>query len=91
MTVDRTKFIKIPIWLFSVLLPLLIAIVTSVIAYSASSAEDSTRIDGLEKNVDKLDGTKVDKEVFDLVLKKLDSIEKKLDEHINNKNTNERP
>lgn len=87
MTVDKDRYIKIPIWLVSVFLPILIALIISFGAYKVSSATFETKIKRNEQEIEK----RVTRDEFDLVLKGIERIENKLDKHITVNNDTSSP
>lgn len=80
MTVDKDRTVKIPIWLISFIVPFIVAGIVSFGAYKATSAKFDTKIIRNEIEIEK----RVTEDEFNLVIKQLDRIEKKLDEHIQN-------
>lgn len=77
MTVDRTKKdIIIPGWLFQTLISILLS---AFIVYGAIASARSD-LDRAKQDIEVLRQEKVGKDVMDIVIKKLDSIEKKVDE-----------
>ena len=75
MTIEKSDKVTIPVWVITILVSLLIAGVTSWGVASQKKAETETRLKLVEQNVEK----KVDKEVFNMVVDKLNSIEAKVD------------
>lgn len=74
-TTDKPKGMYIPNWLLPMILSFVIAAFTSWGLISASRAQTEQRLRTVEKDVEK----KVDKEVFQMVVDKLNSIEAKVD------------
>jgi hypothetical protein len=92
MTVDRTKYFKIPLWLVAILLPILISGISTAIVYGIQSTQNNVKIEVCQKEIDKLDEKKVDKDVLSMVLEILreikssqKEIDKKLEDHMNKK------
>jgi len=75
MAIEKSDKVTIPVWVITILVSLLIAGVTSWGVASQKKAETETRLKLVEQNVEK----KVDKEVFNMVVDKLNSIEAKVD------------
>lgn len=75
MTISKDKQVVLPVWVVSGLVAIIISGFTAWGVVSSKRAEAETRLIRVEKDVDK----KVDKEVFQMVVDKLNSIEKKLD------------
>lgn len=82
MTFDKTKTINIPVWLISIVLPLIIAIITSYGIMTASAATTKIKIETLQREVEKIEAGKVERFEFNLIIDKLNSIDKKIDAHI---------
>ena len=74
-TTDKPKGMYIAPWLLPMILSILMAAFTSWGLISASRAETEQRLKAVEKDVEK----KVDKELFNMVVEKLNSIEAKVD------------
>jgi len=75
MTIEKPKGMFVPNWVLPMILSVIMAAFTSWGLISASRAETETRLKVVEQNVDK----KVDKELFNMVVEKLNSIEAKVD------------
>jgi len=75
MTTEKSDKVVIAPWALTMVLSLLMAGFTSWGIISASRAETEQRLKTVEQNVDK----KVDKELFNMVVEKLNSIEAKVD------------
>lgn len=75
MTIEKPKGIIVPPWMVTSLISLLIGGFTAWGVASAKKAETETRLQRVEKDVEK----KVDKELFQMVVDKLNSIEAKVD------------
>ena len=89
MTVDKSQTIKIPIWLVSIMLPLIVTAIGVYGLTTAFKAETQTEIKQLKQSQDR----KIDRTEFDLILKSLDKFDKsldridaKLDKHIDKHN-----
>ena len=78
MTVDNSKSITIPVWLISILMSVLTA---TVISWGIISTV-RTKIDRAEVDIETLRKEKIQRDEFNIVLNKLNSIESKLDKHI---------
>ena len=81
MTINRNDVITIPKWLVIILLPMLIAGITSYGFYRANNAKMEEKINSQEKVVIKLDNNKVSTAEFKMMQNQLDRIENKLDQH----------
>lgn len=75
MTVERDRFIKIPVWLVIVLLPMAIALVTAYGINKASTAKIQMQVEMQAKELEK----KADKERIEQMNTRLDRMEDKLD------------
>ena len=75
MNTEKPKGMFVPNWMIPMLLSVLMAAFTSWGLISASKAETEQRLISVEEHVEK----KVDKEVFQMVVDKLNSIERKVD------------
>lgn len=75
MTVERDRFIKIPVWLVVVLLPMAIALVTAYGINKASTAKIQMQVEMQAKELEK----KADKERIEQMNTRLDRMEDKLD------------
>jgi len=76
MTIDKNRFVKIPVWLIAFTLPLLVG---GISGYAASRFQDGKIEKQLEINTKALD-SKMGIEVYDLMTKQLDRIETKIDQ-----------
>jgi len=81
MTVDKNKEITLPQWALSGLVSIILAGVTTWGVISAKAATLELRATHNENNIERLQGSKVGRDEFNLVLEQLNRIEKKLDEH----------
>ena len=75
MTIEKPKGMFLPNWLLPMILSVTMAAFTSWGLISASRAETEQRLKSVEKDIEK----KVDKELFNMVVDKLNSIEGKVD------------
>lgn len=75
MTVERDRFIKIPVWLVVVLLPMAIALVTAYGINKASTAKIQMQVETQAKELEK----KANKEQMEQMNTRLDRMEEKLD------------
>ena len=85
MTVDREKVIKIPFWLIAYIIPAIVALITTSTMLSATKATLETKSTRNELEIQKLDQSKMDRTEMNLLIKQLDRIEDKLDQHISQK------
>lgn len=81
METDKPKGMFIPNWVLPGVLSIILAAFTSWGLICASQAETDQRLMTIEKDVEK----KVDKELFQMVVDKLNTIEKKVDRIIENR------
>lgn len=79
MTIDKEKTINIPVWLVSFILPIIVALLASYGVMTSTDATQKAKMEMLEKSVDNLDATKVERNEFNMVIQKLNDIEQKLD------------
>jgi len=84
MTVNRNEVVTIPKWLVIVLLPMLIAGITSFGFFKANNAKQEEKMMQTEKTLLRIDDTKVDAKEFKMLQDQLNRIENKLDQHISN-------
>ena len=89
MRIDKNSKVTMPVWLISALISVLLAAGTTWGIISASTATFEERTIRNASDIKSLDMDKVDKEVFQTVLKRLDEIAasqtsmiKKLDDHL---------
>ena len=82
MTIDKSKTVTLPVWLISVLLSLLITGFTTWGMLSSTKATLELKAQRNEQDIRNLQTEKVNKDVFETVLTKLNEINKKLDEHV---------
>jgi len=78
MTIDRTKQVSVPMWLVSVMGSVLTA---SFIVWGVLSSLKSKQ-EMQNQTIETLRREKVDRNEFNIVMTKLNSIEMKLDNHI---------
>jgi len=86
MTIDR-KDVKIPAWLLSIVIPLVIAIVGYAIGISSVSARSETRLDHLHEEVLELNEKKASDERVDGIQTTLDDVKGtviRIEQHILN-------
>lgn len=76
MTVDKSKEIVIPVWLLSLLVSVVMAGFTTWGIITANNAKVNIRLDHAERDI----GQKVDQKQFDVFIKRLDRIERKIDD-----------
>jgi len=74
MTIDKNSKVTVPVWMLSALVSLLIAGFTAYGISTASTAKLEERTARSAADIQLLDKEKVDKEVFQGVLKRLDDI-----------------
>ena len=87
MTIDKDRFVKIPIWLVSIVLPLLIAAFAGFVTDQVMSAGDRKQIEVNTKRLDYIPyqlENKVDRREFEIFKDQLNRIEDKLDNHMSN-------
>ena len=82
MTFATPKEIRIPVWLFTILVPLIIMIAGYFMTNAKLSATYGTKLENTEKAIIKLENGKADKDVYDMLKTQLDRIETKLDKHL---------
>lgn len=82
MTLDKKEQVTIPQWALSLLVSILGAVFVFWGLWSGSKATLELRAEKNEKNIETLRQEKVNKDEFKIVLDKLNSIENKLDGHI---------
>lgn len=81
MTIDKNKTINIPIWLVSILLPLLVTIVTSLGILASTKATLELKASRNSQDIETLRKEKVSRDEFNLIIDKLNTIDKKFDIH----------
>lgn len=74
--------IKVPIWLFTLIVGTLISIASFTYSFAADFSKCKTTVEIHTTEINALKTTKVDKELTDKVFKALERIENKLDNHI---------
>lgn len=79
MTIPKEKTINIPIWLVSILLPLLIGAGGAYVTYNNQAARTEFKTIENSKQIELIQKDKVGRDEFNLILKQLDRIEDKLD------------
>ena len=82
MTIDKSKTVTLPVWLISVLLSLLITGFTTWGMLSSTKATLELKAQRNEQDIRSLYTEKVNKDVFETVLVKLNEINNKLDQHV---------
>jgi lipopolysaccharide export LptBFGC system permease protein LptF len=82
MTLDKKEQVTIPQWALSLLVSILGAVFVFWGLWSGSKATLELRAEKNEANIETLRQEKVSKDEFKIVLDKLNSIENKLDGHI---------
>ncbi len=85
MTVEKNERISVPLWLASVIAPLIVAVCTTLMVNAATTAELKLQAKTNKENIDTLRSEKADKETFEIIQEQLIRIERKLDQHILNK------
>ena len=78
MTIDKSKEIAVPVWLISVVLSILF----SAFVVWGSIASAKSTLDRAKTDIETLRVEKISRDEFRLVLDKLNSIDGKLDGHI---------
>jgi len=86
MTFDRREVVKIPVWLVSILLPMLISGIVAISVFAAGKATIDEKVKQTEIQIDKLDAEKTDRTEMNLILLQLSRIEKKVDDHASHDN-----
>lgn len=76
------KTVNIPVWLFSIVVPVIIVTAGYFMTNARLTAVFGTKIDRAEKDIIELKKGKVDQNVYDILKDQLDRIERKLDEHV---------
>jgi len=76
MTIDKRENVTIPVWLISIIMSLLIAGFTAWGLASAKAAAAEIRLEHIEKDMSK----KVNKDEMNMVINRLDRIERKIDQ-----------
>lgn len=74
MIIDKNSKVTVPVWVLSALVSLLIAGFTAYGVSTASTSKFEERTKRSAEDIQLLDREKVDKEVFQTVLKRLDDI-----------------
>lgn len=82
MTLERDKFIKIPTWILTMLLPGLVAFMVSYGSWNSTKATLETKSIKNEQEIKALQEQKVDRNEFIQFMNSLNRIENKLDYHI---------
>lgn len=82
MTVNKNDVITIPKWLVIIILPMLVAGVTSFGFYKANTAKQEEKLNSTEKQLIRIDDSKVSKAEFGMLKDQLGRIEDKLDKHM---------
>lgn len=82
MTIDKSKTVTLPVWLISVIISLLVTGFTTWGMLASTKATLELKAERNEKDIRNLQDEKVSKDNFQMVLEKLNSIDKKLDEHV---------
>ena len=84
MTIDKREMIQIPRFWVIIAAPLLVALLTSLLTVTTAKAKMETRLTYQEQETKRLFETKTDRTENALILRSLERIEKKLDDHIAN-------
>ena len=79
MTISKDKQVVLPVWLVSVLISVIITGMTTWGIISAKAATLELRETHSENNIRKLQDNTVDKDEFNMLIDKLNNIERKLD------------
>jgi len=82
MTLERDKYIKIPTWILTLLLPGLVSLTVAYGAWNYTKGKIETRNEKHEQEIKTLQETKVDRNEFTQFMNSLNRIENKLDSHI---------
>ena len=84
MTIDKDRCVKIPIWLVSIVLPIVITLITSYMVITNKTAKLEADNEYNKHQIEILHQSKANQETIQLVLTKLNDIDKKLEDHISN-------
>lgn len=79
MTIPKEKTINIPVWLVSILLPLIIGAGGAYVTYNQQAAMTEFKTEENCKQIELIQKDKIGRDEFNLILKQLDRIEDKLD------------
>jgi len=79
MTIEHEKEIRIPVWVVSIVIPLVISILSFVFTMSATSSKYGVKINRNEKEIEVLKTQKTDNKTVDMIVIQLNRIENKLD------------
>ena len=89
MTIERDKTINIPVWLVSIIVPILLAGLSAYVittnTYSSHKEKlynHENRLNSIDSKINEIEEKKADITVLNLVLDKLNKIEDKIDQHI---------
>jgi peptidoglycan hydrolase CwlO-like protein len=85
MTIQQEKSIKVPVWLFSTAMPILISAISYFVVTSNSNARSQVQIQQLQAEISELKANKTDIKVFELLQAQMNRIEGKLDSYMKNK------
>lgn len=80
MTISKERTINIPVWLVSILLPLIIGVAGTFVTYNVKSAETEFKTNANSKQIELIQNDKIGRNEFNLIIKQLDRIEDKLDD-----------
>ena len=82
MTINHDKEVKVPAWIFSVIVPILITIFGYSIAVTKANAMTSAQVEQMQSRIDYLEKTKASTERVEDLIGTLIRIEMKLDNYI---------
>jgi hypothetical protein len=92
MTIEKSKTINIPVWLVSIIMPLIVTLITTWGILSGTVAELKLQARTNKDNIETLHSEKIDRNEFNQVTKQLEDIKagvkdlgRKLDDHMNKK------
>lgn len=79
MTIDKKEVVILPKWLIFLLLPMLVSAIVAYGIMTASGAVVQSKIQQHSEDINKIQDNKIDRHEFNLIIKQLDAIQKKLD------------
>lgn len=79
MTIPKERTVNIPVWLVSILLPLVIGAGGTYVTYNQQASRTEFKTNENSKQIEYLQSDKIGRNEFNLILKQLDRIEDKLD------------
>lgn len=82
MTIQKDKTINIPIWLVSIVLPLLIAVFSSYVINETRYQDIKTKTEIYNEDIKTIKSNKVERMEFEILKQQLNRIEDKLDKKL---------